>query len=101
MKIEELCNQFDQMKEAFREASKEYNCDEVELVFKDDEGNFTAVNCIEGGYAPDQNTNLLIFSSGKNQLAEMLKKILGTPTINAEDIDIGAKLEEMFDDGDH
>lgn len=101
MKIEELCDQFDQMKKAFREASKEFDCDEVELVFKDDKGNFTVVNCIEGGYAPDQNTNLLIFSNGKNELEELLKKILGTPTVNAEDIDIGAKLGEMFNDGDH
>lgn len=101
MKIEELCDQFDEMKKAFREAGKKYNCDEVALVFKDDKGNFTEVNCMEGGYAPNQNTNLLIFSSGKDEFIEMLKKILGTPTVNAEDIDVGAKIEEMFDDGDH
>ena len=93
MKFEELFNQMEQIKKAFIQAGKDYDCDDVELVFRTDEGKMIHINCIEGGYAPDAKSNVLIFSSGKKELEEILKAIMGTPTVDAEDIDIGAKLK--------
>jgi len=98
MKFEELFNQMEQIKKAFIQAGKDYDCDDVELVFRTDEGKMIHINCIEGGYAPDAKSNVLVFSSGKKELEEMLKAIMGTPTVDAEDIDIGAKIEELIKD---
>ena len=101
MKFEEFFEQMEEVKQAFIEGGKQYDCDEVEIVFKTDDGKMIQIGCIEGGYAPDLHTNVLVFSSGKNEVKKILEKMFGTPTVNAEDIDVGAKIEEMFEDGDH
>lgn len=99
MKFKELFDQMEQIKKAFIQAGKDYDCNDVELVFKTDEGEMIHINCIEGGYAPDAKTNLLIFSSGKKEFVEqMLKALMGTPTVDAKDIDVGLKLEELIED---
>ena len=102
MKIEEFCEQLDKMKEAFIEAGKEFGCDEVEIAFKTDKGNLVEINVIEGGYAPKLNTHVLVLSSGKTELEEMLKAMIRGPTVNADDIDVGEKMSmESFLDEDH
>lgn len=98
MKFEELFEQMDQIKKAFKKAGKDYDCDDVELVFKTDEGEMIQINCIEGGYAPDAESNLLIFSSGKKEFEKMLRAMMGTPTVDVEDIDVGLKVEELLRD---
>ena len=98
MKFEELFDQMEQIKKAFMQASKDYDCDDVELVFKTDEGEMIHINCIEGGYAPDAQSNVLVFSRGKRELEQMLKALMGTPTVDAENIDVGAKIEELIKD---
>lgn len=101
MKLEEFFDQMDQVKKAFIKAGKDFDCDEVTMVFKTDKGEMIPINCIEGGYAPDQKTNVLVFSSGKEEFKKMLEKMFGTPTVDASDMDVGAKIEEMLRDGDH
>ncbi len=98
MKFKELFDQMEEIKKAFIQASKDYDCDDVELVFRTDEGKMIHINCIEGGYAPDAKSNVLVFSSGKKELEEMLRAIMGTPTVDAENIDVGAKIEELIRD---
>lgn len=99
MKFKELFDQMEQIKKAFIQAGKDYDCDDVELFFKTDEGEMIHINCIEGGYAPDAKTSVLVFSSGKKEFVEqMLKALMGTPTVNAEDIDVGAKIKELIKD---
>ena len=109
MKFEELFDQMEQIKKALIQASKDYDCDDVELVFKTDEGKMIHINCIEGGYAPDAKSNVLVFSSGKKELEKVfssgkkelekiLRALMGTPTVDAEDIDVGLKAEELIKD---
>ena len=100
MKFKELFDQMEQIKKAFIQAGKDYDCDDVELVFKTDKGKMIQINCIEGGYAPDAKSNVLIFSSGKKELEQMLKALMGIPTVDAEDIDVGLKVEELIKDDD-
>lgn len=103
MKIKDFIEQMDNLKNVFEEKSEEFDCDEIEVVFKDDNGNFTQVNCIEGGYALELETNMLILSDCTEDIKAMIMKMLGTPTVNADDIDIGEKIsfEKVFDDDNH
>lgn len=80
MKFEELFDQMEQIKKAFIQAGKDYDCDDVKLVFRTDEGKMVHINCIESGYAPDAKSNVLVFSSGKKELEQMLRALIGTPT---------------------
>ena len=102
MKITEFCEQLDKIKEAFEKAGKEFGCDEVDIAFKNDKGELVEINVIEGGYAPNLRTHMLVLSSGKTEFAEMLKAMMRGPTINADDIDVGEKVSmEDFLDEDH
>lgn len=103
MKTKDFIKQMDNLKNVLEEKSKEFDCDEIEIVFKDNNGNFTQINCIEGGYAPELKTNMLILSDCTEDIKAMIMKMLGTPTVNADDIDIGEKIsfERVFDDEDH
>lgn len=101
MKFEEFFEQMDQVKKAFSQAEEKFDCDEVEMVFKTDDGEMIPINCIEGGYAPDANSHVLIFSSGKQELEKILRAMMGVQTVDAKDMDVGLKVEEMFKDGDH
>ena len=98
MKFEELFDQMEQIKKALIQASKDYDCDDVELVFKTDEGKMIHINFIEGVYAPYAKSNVLVFSSGKKELEKILRALIGTPTVDAEDIDVGLKAEELIKD---
>lgn len=98
MKFEEFYEQIEQIKQAFEKARKNFDCDNVEMMFKTDDGELIPIGCIEGGYAPNEDTNVLIFSTGKEEVLKMLKAMLGTPTVDANNIDVGAKLEELIKD---
>lgn len=103
MKIKDLTRSLDEIKDVLEEKSKELGCDDIEIVFRDDNGKYTHITCVEGGYAPDLKTNLLILSDGTNEIKEILNRMLGVPTVNADNIDIGEKLslEGVVDDENH
>ena len=87
-----------------KKAEKEFDCDDVELAFKNDDGDMVPIMCLEGGYSPSMDTNMLIFSTGKEEFMKMLQDIFNkTQTVDASAIDVGEKLsfENVFDDENH
>ena len=101
MEIQEFFDQMDRLKEAIIEANQEYECNEVVPVLKDDDGNMTPIQCIEGGYDPKNKRHVVILSSGKNELMKMFLKALEeaskSKTIDAEDLEIDKIVPQGFE----
>ena len=100
MKIEEFFDQLDIIKKQFKHASNNLNCDNVEIVFKTNEGKLENINVIEGGYTPALHTLALVFSTGENELKKIMQA-LDTQVIDASDIDIGEKIGDFDNDENH
>ena len=104
MEMQDLFKQFDQIQEAFTEANKEFDCKNVEIVFQTDQGEMIPINCIKGGFAPNEDTHVLILSSGRKEMIEMLQQMMdSTPTVNADDFKtddriVPSNFESLFGD---